>query len=71
MTSKKVEYIIRFDAFKACADRCGLSITTIKTAFMYKPITYQTACKIADNLNIPKECFNIKADSRGRKMKKK
>jgi hypothetical protein len=68
--NKKVEYIVRFDAFKACADRCGFSVVTIKNAFQYKPVTYQTAHKISKILNIPIECFNIKEDNRGRKPKK-
>ena len=70
MTSKKIEYIVRFDAYKACADRCGLSVQTIKNAFNYKAITYQTASKISKTLNIPIECLNIKEDNRGRKPKK-
>lgn len=51
--------------YGACGDRCGLSEKTIRTAFAGRPITYQTACKIAKHLQIPVECFRIKADNRG------
>ncbi|WP_176013639.1 hypothetical protein [Victivallis sp. Marseille-Q1083] len=53
--------------YKGVADRCGLSEKTIRTAFAKKPITYQTACRIAKHTGIPVQYFRIKDDRRGRK----
>ena len=63
----KNEKYLRFDFFKAAADKCGFSITTIRTAFNYKPITFRTAKKIASTFGVPIACFNIKEDNRGRR----
>lgn len=59
------------NAYKILADRCGLSEKTIRTAFSRRPIVYQTACRIARNLNIPVQAFRIKDDRRGRKPPKR
>ena len=55
--------------YKGIADLCGLSDITIRKAFARKPITYQTACRIANRIKIPVECFRIKADTRGMKKR--
>ena len=53
--------------WKLLADRCGLSEVTLRNAFARKPITWQTACRIAKNLEIQAASFRIKPDRRGRK----
>lgn len=56
--------------YKILADKCRLHENTIRNAFARKPVTYQTACRIAKNLGIPVEAFRIKDDRRGRKSPK-
>ena len=63
------EKYLRFDFFKAAADKCGFSIITVRNAFNYKPITFRTAKKIADTMGVPIACFNIKEDLRGKNKK--
>lgn len=53
-----------FNAFKALADRIRLSEVTIRKAFSHKPITWKTAVRIANALEVPIECFCIKIDGR-------
>ncbi len=67
----EVEEAGQMNPFKGVADLCGLSEQTIRTAFSRKPITYQTACRIAKHMKIPVEYFRIKADQRGQNKKKK
>ena len=54
-------------AFRAIADKCGLSERTIRNAFANKPITWQTACRIAKHLGIRAASFRIKVDRRGKR----
>lgn len=49
------------------ADWFGLSDRTVRTVLSNKPVTVQTALKIARKTGCPMEAFRIKADHRGRK----
>lgn len=55
--------------FLAVADRCGLSERTIRNAFANKPVTWQTAVKIARALGVDLREIRIKADNRGKRKK--
>lgn len=58
------------NAYRLIGDKCHLSEKTIRNAFSRKPVTWQTACKIANTLNLPTvNCFRIKPDNRGRNKK--
>lgn len=54
-----------YNAYKAIADKTGLSDVTVRAAFARKPITYRTACKIAKHMKIEIAAFRIKYDQRG------
>jgi hypothetical protein len=56
--------------FRGIADRCRLSERTVRTAFSRKPVTWETARKIAQVCGIDMREFAIKADNRGRKKAK-
>lgn len=56
--------------YKGIADKCRLSERTVRTAFSKKPVTWQTARKIALAIGIDMGEFSIKADNRGRKKQK-
>ncbi len=53
--------------YRMIADRCGISEVTLRRAMARKPITYQTAARIAHRLGIDPVCFRIKEDRRGRR----
>jgi len=53
------------------ADWFGLSDRTVRTVLSNKPVTVQTALKIARKTGCPMEAFRIKADKRGRKNQPK
>ena len=56
--------------YRGIADRCRLSERTVRTAFAKKPVTWQTARRIANVCGIDMREFCIKADNRGRKRPK-
>ena len=56
--------------YRGIADKCRLSERTVRTAFSKKPVTWETARKIAVACGIDMREFNIKADNRGRKKSK-
>lgn len=55
--------------YMAIGDKCHLSERTVRTAFARKPVTWQTARKIAKACNIDLANFAIKPDNRGRKKR--
>ena len=55
------------NAFIGIADRCRLSEKTVRNAFSRKPVTWQTAARIAKALGIDMTHFRIKPDNRGKK----
>ena len=55
--------------FRGIADKCRLSERTVRSAFSRKPVTWQTARKIALAIGIDMREFAIKPDNRGRKNK--
>lgn len=58
------------NAFKLIGDKCRLSEKTVRSAFSKKPVTWQTACKICNAIDLPTTaCFRIKSDNRGRNKK--
>lgn len=61
---------ISVSVYKLIGDKCRLSEKTIRTAFQRRPVTYQTAKKIAKSLDIDTlDCFRIKTDNRGKRRK--
>ena len=72
MPSSSEKKIVRNtrNLFLAIADKCGLSERTIRSAFGNKPVTWQTAVKIAKALDVDLREIRIKADNRGRRQKK-
>jgi len=56
--------------YRGIADKCRLSERTVRTAFSKKPVTWETARKIAAACGIDMREFCIKADNRGRKKQK-
>jgi len=56
--------------YRGIADKCRLSERTVRTAFSKKPVTWETARKIASACGIDMREFCIKADNRGRKKTK-
>ena len=56
--------------YRGIADKCRLSERTVRTAFSKKPVTWQTARKIALAIGIDMGEFAIKADNRGHKKAK-
>lgn len=62
---------ISVSVYKLIGDKCRLSEKTVRTAFQRRPVTYQTAKKLAKALAIDTvDCFRIKQDLRGRGRKK-
>ena len=57
------------NAFKFIADKCRLSERTVRSAFAKKPVTWDTARKIAVACGIDMREFRIKEDNRGRNKK--
>jgi len=55
--------------YLAIADKCRLSERTVRSAFAKKPVTWQTAQKIAAKVGIDMREFRIKEDLRGRNKK--
>lgn len=53
--------------FKGIADNAGFSERLVRDAFSGKPVTYQTACRIAKAAHIAVEFFRIKEDRRGQR----
>ncbi len=53
--------------YRGIADKCRLSERTVRTAFSRKPVTWETARKIARACGIDMREFAIKADNRGRR----
>ena len=53
--------------YTGIADLCRLSERTIRSAFQRKPVTLQTALKIAKAIGIDIIHFRIKVDRRGQK----
>ena len=61
---------ISVSIYKLIGDKCRLSEKTIRTAFQRRPVTYQTAMKIAKALQVDTiDCFRIKTDNRGKRKK--
>ena len=56
--------------YRAIGDKCRLSERTIRTAFSGKPVTWQTACRIANAVGIDIREFRVKDDRRGRRAKR-
>ena len=56
--------------YRGIADKCRLSERTVRSAFAKKPVTWETARRIALAVGIDMREFRIKADNRGRKNKK-
>lgn len=57
--------------FRGIADRCRLSERTVRNAFSRKPVTWDTARKVAQACGIDMREFRIKEDNRGRNKKPK
>ena len=53
--------------YRGIADKCRLSERTVRSAFSRKPVTWDTARKIAVACGIDMREFRIKEDNRGRK----
>ena len=53
--------------YRGIADKCRLSERTVRSAFARKPVTWDTARKIAVACGIDMREFRIKEDNRGRK----
>ena len=66
---KSLESINTRNLYLAIADKCNLGERTVRNAFAMKPVTYQTAAKLARALGVDLREFRIKADNRGRKRK--
>ena len=65
MNEKPAASIRPPNAYQGVGDRCRLSERTVRDAFNGRPITYGTAMTLASVLEIPVQCFRIKADRRG------
>lgn len=52
--------------YRGIADKCRLSERTVRSAFAKKPVTWDTARKIAVACGIDMREFRIKEDNRGR-----
>jgi len=55
--------------YRGIADKCRLSERTVRSAFAKKPVTWDTARKIAVACGIDMREFRIKEDNRGRNKK--
>ena len=53
--------------YLAIGDKCRLSERTIRNAFANKPVTWQTAAKIAKALGVDMREIRVKVDNRGKK----
>jgi hypothetical protein len=54
-----------YGPYHGIADKVGLSVITVRSAFKREPITYKTAKRLANALEIPVHVFRIKVDRRG------
>ena len=63
----KQEELNSRNPYLGIADKCRLSERTVRNAFAKKPVTWQTARRIAGAIGIDLADFRIKPDNRGRK----
>lgn len=55
--------------YRGIADKCRLSERTVRSAFAKRPVTWETARRIARACGIDLREFRIKVDNRGRNKK--